>query len=124
MYASNAVSSNNISNTSKVQHIPVETYENRAVIDELSRRSENSTQSKNRTEYNCSTEDKPNNNCSCNNHIIQTSNCKNTHLLQKLSGKLGIDDAIIILLMILLITDGNDSNDIMLPLLLAVLLFN
>lgn len=123
MYASNAVSSNNISNTSKAQHIPVETYENRAVIDELSRRCENSTQSKNRTESNCSAEDKPNN-CTCNNHIIQTSNCKDTHLLQKLSGKFGIDDAIIILLMILLLTDGNDSNDIMLPLLLAVLLFN
>ena len=124
MYASNAISNTNNQRIQCKASIPVETYENRAVIDELSKRSESNgnTMCEHRE---CKCENHAHSDCQ---HKQDTSNnnipvCNNKKSVTNgMFGKFEIDDAIIILLIILLLTDGNNQNDFMLPLLLGVLL--
>ena len=129
MYASNTVPCNGNINSKNNEHIPVETYENRAILQELTKRCE-STNSTNEDKSCCHIDSKADN-CSCGCHDESVRNnkqcsCKNNDqsklLSQGIFSKLGVDDILIILLMILLFMDGNDCNDIMLPILLGVLL--
>ena len=125
MYASSAVPGSTHNCGANRENIPIKTYENCAVLDELSRLSDNTSVSDH-----CPTTC----DCKCNEHknsaenctpTTNTCNCKNNvkkKCKSNLIDSFGIDDAIILLLIILFLTDGNNCNDIMIPVLLGVLL--
>jgi hypothetical protein len=121
MYASTTNQGIITASNSNKTNVPVETYQNRAVIDELTKRNQSTSCCcpHENIQEDCETRTHEQKQCRC---TIETQQCKNADFASGILSKIGIDDAIILLLIILILTDGNSNNDIMLPLLLGVLL--
>jgi len=127
MYASpgRVRTSNHTSNNHSA--IPVETYDNRAILEELARRNkqEESYVNSSNTCTDCScdeNEDKndilPVEHCHCKNSQKKTP-CANKG---GIFGSFGTDDVLILLIILLILTDGDTSFDILVPILLGLLL--
>ena len=108
--------------------VPVETFDNRAALEELARRNA-AEQAKNMSEERskqcgkCESEARPSQPAMA----LQKTECaceeKKQCGIKKFISCLCADDLLLILLIFLLLGDGNDDNDIIVPLLLALLLF-
>ncbi len=106
--------------------IPVETYENRDIINAIARKNAQNTQ-------NCSHTQSQNTICQNNfeeqENIPQNHCChENQSVCKKYKNsffdKLSVDDLLLIGIILLLLFDGNDDCDFLIPILIAVILFN
>ncbi len=111
--------------------IPVETYDNRAILEELARRNkqEESVHSSSNNCTDCSTDCSINDNENKNDFSpTEQCPCKNSQKKSLSGNKSGIfgsfgsDDALILLIILLILTDGDTSFDILVPILLGLLL--
>ncbi len=126
MYASQGKIPSTHNTSEKQPAIPVETYDNRAILEELARRNnaEQIQHALNHDRTECTDDTVTENNipptkeCQCNNN---QSNCQSKNKLGFLSS-FGADDALILLIILLTLSDSDGNNDILLPILLGLLL--
>lgn len=128
MYASQGRISSSPHSKDTQPAIPVETYDNRAVLEELARRNNNGQQQR-ISNQECDKCDntllKEEAHCDsatvqkCHESVTENCACRKNH---GLLGSFGADDVLILLIILLTITDGDGSNDILIPILLGLLL--
>ncbi len=126
MYASQGKIPSAHNTSDKQPAIPVETYDNRAILEELARRN-NAEQVQHAPNHNyteCADDTADENNCEHAKHHLCSTAQTNSHIKHKrgLFDSFGADDALILLIILLTLSDNDGNNDILLPILLGLLL--
>lgn len=114
-------------NTQNTTEIPVQTYENRDIINALARKNAQTVLSNSNIQNqnsNCRIPEKNPEDCIhnslCNQNTNKVSSRHKSCFFDKFSG----DDLLLIGIILLLLFDGNEECDFLIPILIAVILLN